>query len=349
MKIQQLRYLVAIHENDLNITAAARQLHASQPGVSREIKLLEEELGLPLFERSGRALTRMTAAGADIIGRAGRILREVHNIHQTSANLRRGDGGTLAIATTHMQARYVLPEVVRAFRAQYPRVRLHLHQGTAEQIAELVAHDRVDFAIASGPGELFPRLIRLPVYRWRRTIVIPRGHALEAVSRLTLKRLAAYPIITYVFGYAGPSSLQEFVPARGGVITRVETLGGRYLYAIQVHLSGETFDLYPADICRTASGQSRDVACVVETSKAGLKVEGYQPPAAVIDAVERIAQAAGIDVGGIEYLVDDRDGEIYYYDINALSNFVADVPRVVGFDPLQRLANFLADEVHRAG
>jgi LysR family cys regulon transcriptional activator len=207
MKLQQLRYLVAIHDNGLSITAAARHLHASQPEVSRQLKLLEEEVGLPLFERSGRTLTRTTVAGEDIIGRADRIMREVHQIRQTSADLRRADGGTLAIATTQMQARYVLPEVIRTFRIRYPRVRLHLHQGTAEQIAEMVAQDRVDFAIASGPGDLFPRLVRLPVYRWRSAIVLPRGHSLATVPRVTRKRLAAYPIITYVVGIEAADGL----------------------------------------------------------------------------------------------------------------------------------------------
>jgi LysR family cys regulon transcriptional activator len=138
MKFQQLRYLVAVHENGLNITAAARQLHTSQPGVSRQLKLLEEELGFQLFEREGRALTRTTAAGEEIISRAASILREMQNIRRTSAELRKADGGTLSIATTHTQARYVLPQVIRAFRLKYPKVRLHLHQGTSEQIAEMV-------------------------------------------------------------------------------------------------------------------------------------------------------------------------------------------------------------------
>src|SRR5271168_3090208 len=160
MKFQQLRYLVAVHENGLNITAAARQLHASQPGVSRQLKLLEEELGFQLFEREGRALTRTTDAGEEIISRATSILREMQNIRRTSAELRKADGGTLSIATTHTQARYVLPEVIRAFRSKYPKVRLHLHQGTSEQIAEMVARDRVDFAIATGSEELFPHLVR---------------------------------------------------------------------------------------------------------------------------------------------------------------------------------------------
>jgi glutathione synthase/RimK-type ligase-like ATP-grasp enzyme len=150
-------------------------------------------------------------------------------------------------------------------------------------------------------------------------------------------------------GYDHVGLVQEFVPARGGYITRVETLGGRYLYAINVHLSGETFDLCPADICQTAAGQSLDTACAVEAVKAGLKVEGIVPSAGVIDQIERIVQAAGIDVGGIEFLVDDRDGEIYFYDINALSNFVADAPRVIGFDPVPRLADFLEAELRHAG
>jgi Carbamoyl-phosphate synthase L chain, ATP binding domain len=150
-------------------------------------------------------------------------------------------------------------------------------------------------------------------------------------------------------GYDSVALVQEFVPARGGFITRVETLGGKYLYAIKVHLSGETFDLCPADICQTATGQVLDNGCVVEAAKSGLKVEGYAAPAPVIEDIERIVQGAGIDVGGIEYMVDDRDGQIYYYDINALSNFVADAPRVIGFNPVVNLADFLEDEVRRAG
>jgi len=149
-------------------------------------------------------------------------------------------------------------------------------------------------------------------------------------------------------GYDHVGLVQEFVPARGGFITRVETLGGKYLYGIKVHLSGETFDLCPADICQTSTGQLLDNACVVEPAKTGLKVDGYTPPAEVIRDIEHIVAAAGIDVGGIEYLTDDRDGHIYYYDINALSNFVADAPRVIGFDPVKNLADFLEKELRDA-
>jgi hypothetical protein len=151
------------------------------------------------------------------------------------------------------------------------------------------------------------------------------------------------------FGYDGVALVQEFVPARGGFITRVETLAGRFLYAIRVHLSGGTFDLCPADICQTTTGEQLNNAGTGEAAKAGLKVEAYEPPLEVIHAVERIVQAAAIDVGGIEYMIDDRDGEIYYYDINALSNFVSDGRRVVGFDPFEKLADFLESEVNRVG
>lgn len=139
--------------------------------------------------------------------------------------------------------------------------------------------------------------------------------------------------------------VQEFVPARGGFITRVEVLGTKYLYAIRVFLSGEGYNLCPADICQTTDGvELLRAACPTDAAKTGLKVEGYTPPTEVIEAVERIMQAAGIEVGGVEYIVDDRDGQLRYYDINALSNFVADAPRVIGFDPFVRLADYLEQE-----
>jgi len=142
--------------------------------------------------------------------------------------------------------------------------------------------------------------------------------------------------------------VQEFIPPRGGHITRVETLGGKYLYAIRVFTTGETFNLCPADICQTTDGvELARVACPVDAPRSGLKVEAFEPPLDVIRCVERIAQAAHIDVGGIEYITDDRDGSLLYYDINALSNFVADATRVIGFDPHARLVDFLQEEVRR--
>jgi ribosomal protein S6-L-glutamate ligase RimK-like protein len=142
--------------------------------------------------------------------------------------------------------------------------------------------------------------------------------------------------------------VQEFIPPRDGHITRVETLGGKYLYAIKVYTTGDTFNLCPADICQTTDGvELARVACPVDAPRSGLRVEAFQPPLDVIRAVERIAQTAQIDVGGIEYIVDDRDGSLLYYDVNALSNFVADATRVIGFDPHARLVDFLEEEVRR--
>ena len=147
-------------------------------------------------------------------------------------------------------------------------------------------------------------------------------------------------------GIDGTALVQEFVPARDGRITRVETLGGKYLYAIHVYTSGESFNLCPADICQTVDGKdlARGAASAADTPKSSLRVEGYTPPADVIANVERIMHSAGIDVGGIEYMIDDRDGSILYYDVNALSNFVADAPNVIGFDPFTRLADYLEAE-----
>lgn len=148
------------------------------------------------------------------------------------------------------------------------------------------------------------------------------------------------------FGIDHTALVQEYVTAKGGYITRVETLGGKYLYAIRVYTNGESFNLCPADICQTNDGKElvRN-ACAVDAPKNGLRVEGYEPPAEVIEAVESLMQEAGIDVGGIEYMIDERDGEILYYDINALSNFVADAVNVIGFNPHERLVDYLEDRI----
>jgi hypothetical protein len=145
-------------------------------------------------------------------------------------------------------------------------------------------------------------------------------------------------------GLDSTALVQEFIPARGGHIVRVEVVGCKYLYGIKVHITGETFDLCPADICRTTAGQDLGIACPVEAPKAGLRVDGYTPPDDVVRSVERIMRTAQIEVGGVEYIVDDRDGQLYFYDINALSNFVSDGPKVVGFDPFVPLVDYLEKE-----
>ena len=215
MKLHQLRYLAAIAQNGLNITAAAAKLHTSQPGVSKQIKLLEDELGFQIFVRDGRNLARVTPAGQQVIDRAVRILREVQNIKRLSDDFKDEGRGTLSIGTTHTQARYVLPDVIKRFRERYPEVRLHLHQGTAEQIGEMAALDRIDFAIATGSQSLFEGYALLPCYRWHRHVVVPKGHPLARHKAPTLKQVAAHPIVTYVFGFSGPSSLMEIFAAEG--------------------------------------------------------------------------------------------------------------------------------------
>ena len=147
-------------------------------------------------------------------------------------------------------------------------------------------------------------------------------------------------------GVDGVALVQESAPLRDGHITRVETLGGKYLYAIDVYPATGSFDLCPADACQTTSGvELVGAACAVDAVKSGLRVEGVTPPAEIVAQVERIAQFTGLDVGGIEYLVDDRDGRHYFYDVNALSNFVADAPNVVGFDPWTNLVDYLETRV----
>jgi LysR family cys regulon transcriptional activator len=173
-----------------------------------------------VFVREGRNLTRITPAGQQVIERAMRILQEAQSIRNLSTELRDEGKGSLSIGTTHTQARYVLPDVIREFRNRYPQVRLNLHQGTSEQIAEMVGSDRIDCAVATGSEHLFADLSLLPCYRWHRTVIVPRGHPLADGSRLTFKALAAYPLITYTFSFTGPSSLHEAF-ARAGLAPNV--------------------------------------------------------------------------------------------------------------------------------
>ncbi len=207
MKLQQLRYLAAVVDNGLNISAAAAHLQTSQPGISKQLKLLEGELGFELFVREGRALKRLTRSGQLVVERARRVLRETQAIRGMSLDVRDAQHGSLSIATTHTQARYVLPPVITKFREAYPRVRLHLHQGTSEQIAAMLSAEQVDLGIATGAGEQFADCLLLPCYEWQRRVIVPRNHPLAKVRALTLERLAKHPIITYEFSLSGPSSL----------------------------------------------------------------------------------------------------------------------------------------------
>jgi LysR family cys regulon transcriptional activator len=210
MKLQQLKYLLAIVDNGLNITAAAERLYTSQPGVSKQLKLLEEELGMQLFTRKGKSLGSITAGGHQVIERARIIMREADNIRSLASDYYQEEEGSLSIATTHTQARYVLPKIVAEFRKRFPKVGLNLHQGTSEQIADMVSANDIDFAIATGSNELFADLMLVPSYRWDRSIVVPKGHELTKLDRkITLQDLAQFPLVTYVFSFGGQSSLKR--------------------------------------------------------------------------------------------------------------------------------------------
>ncbi len=216
MKLQQLRYLLAIVDNGLNITAAAERLYTSQPGVSKQLKLLEEELGLQLFSRKGKSLGGITSAGEQVIERARVIMQEVENIRSLASDYYQEEEGSLSIATTHTQARYVLPQIIGEFRKRFPKVNLNLHQGTSEQIADMVGANDIDFAIATGSKDLFSDLLLVPSYHWNRSIIVPIGHALTKLDhKITLHDLAKFPLVTYVFSFGGQSSLKRAFADKG--------------------------------------------------------------------------------------------------------------------------------------
>lgn len=220
MKLQQLRYIWEVARHDLNVSATAQSLYTSQPGISKQIRMLEDELGVEIFNRSGKHLTRVTPAGEAILALAGEILRKTDTIRQVAQEFSDDRRGSLSLATTHTQARYALPTVVESFVRRYPDVALHMQQGTPMQIAGMAADGTVDLAIATEALDQFPNLVMLPCYRWNRCIVVPRDHALASVSRLTLEDVARYPIVTYVFGFTGRSKLDEAF-GRQGLVPRV--------------------------------------------------------------------------------------------------------------------------------
>ncbi len=214
MKLQQLRYIWEVAHHDLNVSATAQALYTSQPGISKQIRLLEDEMGVEVFARSGKHLTHVTPAGEVIIEMAGEILRTVESIKRVAQEFSNETKGALSIATTHTQARYALPPVITRFRERYPDVALHMNQGSPVQIAELAASGQADFAIATEALEHFTDLIMMPCYRWNRAIVVPKDHPLAGNPKPSLEEVAAHPIVTYVFGFTGRSKLDEAFNAR---------------------------------------------------------------------------------------------------------------------------------------
>ena len=215
MKLQQLRYIWEVAHHDLNVSATAQSLYTSQPGISKQIRLLEDELGVEVFSRSGKHLTRITPAGERIIATAGEILRKVDSIKQIAQEFSNERKGTLTLSTTHTQARYALPPIIKKFISAYPDVSLHMHQGTPMQICEMTVDGTADFAIATEALELFSDLVMMPCYKWNRCVIVPKGHPLTNIGELTLEELAAHPLVTYVFGFTGRSKLDEAFSNRG--------------------------------------------------------------------------------------------------------------------------------------
>ena len=215
MNLQQLRYLCAIVDHGLNVSDAAAALFTSQPGVSKQVRQLEDELGVQVFVRHGKRLSALTPAGHSVVATARRALREIENLKRVGAEYRSEDTGTLAIATTHTQARYVLPPVIRDFAARYPKVKVLLHQGNPVQVAQQTSSGEADVGIATETLATFPDLVTLPCYTWNRCVLAPRGHPLTQVTPLTLAALARHPIITYDFAFTGRSQINAAFDAQG--------------------------------------------------------------------------------------------------------------------------------------
>lgn len=214
MKLQQLRCLTEVARRNLNVSEAAEALHTSQPGVSKQIRALEDELGVQVFVRHGKRLVSVTEPGKAVIAIAERILSEAQNLRRAGEEYANDQLGTLTIAATHTQARYALPKAVAAFKRRYPKVELLLHQGNPTQICEQVIAGEADMGVATEMISLYPELVSLPVYQWNRVVVVPPKHPLLK-EPLTLEKLAEHPIVTYDFAFANRSLVQKAFETRG--------------------------------------------------------------------------------------------------------------------------------------
>lgn len=209
MNINQLRFIVEVANNGLNISLAAQTLHTTQPGISAQINALEKELSVPIFLRNGKRLTGITEPGQTIVKLALEIVRGVRDIKHVSDDFADDVEGTLSIATTHTQARYTLPKIIARFRQQFPAVNLRLHQGNPRQLCEMVLAGEADFAIATETIAQYSELTMLPCFRWNRCIVATKGHPILKAKPLTLEKIAQYPIVTYDTAFAGRSVINK--------------------------------------------------------------------------------------------------------------------------------------------
>jgi len=215
MKLQQLRYLTEVVRRGLNVSEAADALHTSQPGVSKQIRALEDELGIQVFVRHGKRLVAVTEPGKAVVAIAERILSEAQNLRRAGEEFANNQLGTLTIAATHTQARYALPKAVAAFKRRYPKVKLVIHQGNPTQICEQVLTGEADLCVATEAIAEYPELVSMPVYQWNRCVVVPPKHPLLKAVPLTLEKLAEYPIVTYDFAFANRSLVEKAFENRG--------------------------------------------------------------------------------------------------------------------------------------
>ena len=215
MKLQQLRYIVEVVNHNLNVSSTAEGLYTSQPGISKQVRMLEDELGIQIFARSGKHLTQVTPAGQEIIRIAREVLSKVDAIKSVAGEHTWPDKGSLYVATTHTQARYALPGVIKGFIERYPRVSLHMHQGSPTQIAEAVSKGNADFAIATEALHLYDDLVMLPCYQWNRCVVATPRHPILQAAPLTLEAIARYPLITYDDAFTGRGQINKAFLGRG--------------------------------------------------------------------------------------------------------------------------------------
>jgi LysR family cys regulon transcriptional activator len=215
VKLQQLRCLTEVARRGLNVSEAAEALHTSQPGVSKQIRALEDELGIEVFVRHGKRLIAVTEPGKAVVAIAERILAEAQNLRRAGEEFANDQLGTLTIAATHTQARYALPKAVAAFKRRYPKVELLIHQGNPTQICDQVLAGEADMGVATEMISTYPELVSLPVYQWNRCVVVPPKHPLLKQSPLTLEALAEHPIVTYDFAFANRSLVQKAFEVRG--------------------------------------------------------------------------------------------------------------------------------------
>jgi LysR family cys regulon transcriptional activator len=215
MNLQQLRYVSEVARRNLNVSEAAQALHTSQPGVSKQIRALEEELGAAVFVRQGRRFTALTEAGREIVATVDRILGELANLKAIGAEFAQPAKGSFAIAATHTQARYALPEAVGAFKKRFPQVKLKILQGNPHQLARMVIAGEADLAIATEALDQYEELVTVPCYQWHHCVVVPSRHPLTRVKPLTLEAIARHPLVTYDPTFAGRTALDRAFAARG--------------------------------------------------------------------------------------------------------------------------------------